>query len=70
MFIRVKTIIFWCTTRVHIRNFASCYIFNDTVLELNQSKIIKYANDTVIFFADKDYDKVERALRRDMNRLS
>ena len=32
--------------------------------------ITKYADDTVIFFADKDYDKVERALCSDMNRLS
>ena len=44
--------------------------FNDIVLELNQSKIIKYADDTVIFFADKGYDEVERALSSDMNRLS
>ena len=45
--------------------------FNDIVLELlNQSKIIKYADDTVIFFSDKDYNKVERALCCDMNRLS
>ena len=32
--------------------------------------ITKYADDTVIFFADKDYDKVERALCSDMNRFS
>ena len=44
--------------------------FNDIVLELDQSKIIQYADDTFIFFADKDYDKVGRALRSDMNRLS
>ena len=44
--------------------------FNGTILELNQSKIIKYADDAVIFSADKDYDKVERALYSDMNRLS
>ena len=46
--------------------------FNDIVLELNQTKIIKYADDTVIFFANKDYEdyKVERALCSDMNRLS
>ena len=29
--------------------------FNDIVLELNQSKIIKSADNTVTFFADKDY---------------
>ena len=29
--------------------------FNDIVLELNQSKIIKSADNTVIFFADEDY---------------
>ena len=46
------------------------FVFSDIVLELNQSKIIKYADDTVIFFADKDYDKVERALCNDMNSLS
>ena len=44
--------------------------FNGTILELNQSKIIKYADDAVIFSADKDYDKVERSLYSDMNRLS
>ena len=44
--------------------------FNDIVLKLNQSKIRKCADDTVIFFADKDYDKVKRALCSDMNRLS
>ena len=45
--------------------------FNDIVLELlNQSKIIKHADDTVIFFSDKDYNKVERALCSDMDRLS
>ena len=44
--------------------------FNDIVLELDQSKIIQYADDTFIFFADKDYDKVGRALPSDMNRLS
>ena len=44
--------------------------FNDIIPELNQFKIIKYADVTVIFFADKDYGKVERALQSDMNRLS
>ena len=44
--------------------------FNDIVLELIQSKIIKYADDTGIFFADKDYNKVERALCSDVNILS
>ena len=44
--------------------------FNDIVLELNQSKIIKYADDTFIFFANKYYDKVERALCSDIDRLS
>ena len=39
--------------------------FNNTVLELSQSEIIKYTNDTVMFFADKNYDKVERALCSD-----
>ena len=29
-----------------------------------------YADDTVIFFANKDYDKVERVLCSDMNGLS
>ena len=29
--------------------------FNDIVLELKQSKIIKSADNTVIFFADEDY---------------
>ena len=32
--------------------------FNDTVLKLNQSEVIKCTNDTVMFFADKNYDKV------------
>ena len=41
------------------------YFFNDIALELNQSEIIKYTNDTVMFFADKDYDKVERTLCSD-----
>ena len=41
--------------------------FNNIALELNQPKIIKCA---VIFSANKDYDKVERALCSDMNRLS
>ena len=44
--------------------------FNGIVLELNQSKVIKYVDDTVMSFADKDYDKAERALCSDMNRLS
>ena len=39
-------------------------------IELNQSKIVKYADNTVIFLADKDYGKVEGALCSDMNRLS
>ena len=43
---------------------------NDIVLELNQFEIIKHADDTVIFSADKDYDKVERALCSDINRFS
>ena len=44
--------------------------FSDIVLKLNQSKIIKYADDTVLFFADKDCDKFERALCSDVSRLS
>ena len=41
---------------------------NDVVLELNQSKIINNSDDTIIFFTDKYYDKVERALCGNMNR--
>ena len=70
MFIRVKTIIFWCTTGVLLGRLHLVIFFNNIFLELNQSKIIKYVDDTFIFFADKDYDKVERALCSDMNRLS
>ena len=39
-------------------------------IELNQSKIVKYADNTVIFLADKDYGKIEEALFSNMNRLS
>ena len=70
MFIRVKTIIFWCTTGVLLGRLHLVIFFNNIFLELNQSNIIKYVDDTFIFFADKDYDKVERALCSDMNRLS
>ena len=44
--------------------------FNCIVQELNQSKIIKYADDIVIVFADKDSNKVERTLCSNMNRSS
>ena len=44
--------------------------FNDTVLKINQSKVIKYADNFVKFFADKDYDKVERFLCGNITRFS
>ena len=44
--------------------------FNVIILKLYQPKIIQCADNTVIFFADKDYDKLERALCSDMKRLS
>ena len=70
MLIRVKTVIFCCTTGVHIRTSSFCYIFQWHCSRIKSVKIIKYADDAVIFSADKDYDKVERALCSDMNRLS
>ena len=44
--------------------------FNDTVLKINQSKVIKYADNFVKFFADKDYDKVERFLCGNITKFS
>ena len=71
MFIRVKNI-FWCNTGSILGPLPFVIFFNDTVLELNQTKIIKYADDTVMFFANKGYEdyKVKRALCSHMNRLS
>ena len=44
--------------------------FNDIVERLNYSKIIKYADDTVIFCANRDIHTIESWLNSDLDNLS
>ena len=61
MFIRVKPL-FPGVPRGSVRGPQLFVIFiNDIVLELNKPKIIKYADDTVVFLAYTDCYKVEIA---------
>ena len=41
--------------------------FNDVVDHLINSRVIKYADDTVVFFAGKDIVSIEKALTDDMD---
>ncbi|CAB4015645.1 Hypothetical predicted protein [Paramuricea clavata] len=41
--------------------------FNDLKESVKNSEIIKYADDTVILYADKDAQNIEDALNKDMN---
>ena len=45
-------------------------LFNDIVQQLENSKIIKYADDTVIFCADKDINKIENRINKDLKIFS
>ena len=61
MFIRVKPL-FPGVPQGSVRGLLLFVIFiNDIVLELNKPKIIKYADDTVVFLAYTDCYKVEIA---------
>ena len=44
--------------------------FNDVHQCLNHTKIITYADDTVIFTAAKDFNEIEQSLNKDINNLS
>ena len=44
--------------------------FNDIVLNLKHSKIIKYADDTVIYFGHQDFIVIEKNLSDDLDNLS
>ena len=44
--------------------------FNDIVHQLTYSKIIKYADDTVIHFSDRDVYVIENALNKDLELIS
>ena len=45
-------------------------LFNDITDVLQHSRIVKYADDTVIYFADKDSKSIQSHLTKDMDLIS
>ena len=43
--------------------------YNDLIDHIHHSEVIKYADDTVIFYADKDATKIENFLNGDMKSI-
>ena len=45
-------------------------LFNDITDAIRHSRIVKYADDTVIYFADKDSKSIQSNLTEDMDLIS
>ena len=44
--------------------------YNDFVDQLTNSSVLKYADDTVIYFPGKDIETIERALSQDLELIA